>query len=126
MAGNFTPIYRCEESLLIQGPCITSCAISSRPRRGTSDRIATCSSESFLGGTSPIRTCCRSYWEVCCCTTVRRSPHSHFSVEERWTFTVRVRLSRGLFIASVLRMISALYAIPLTFGVFTYLLPSFL
>src|SRR5258708_23390473 len=113
MAGNFTSIYCCEESLLVQGPCIMCCAIPSRPCRGTSDRIAsaTCSSESFFGGTSPIGTCCRSYWEVCCCTTFLRSPYSHFSMEERYS----------------LRMISALYAIPLTFDVFyTYHLPSFL
>src|SRR5216684_1095531 len=71
MAGTFTPIYLCEESLPFQGTFTTYCALPSRARREKSVRSITHPAESFSGGTSFIIGKARSgsHWEVCCSAT---------------------------------------------------------
>jgi hypothetical protein len=67
-------IHCCEMSLPIPGIRITYRSRPARARRGN----ITLPSESFLGGSPPIRACRRSHRKVRCRATARRSPYSYF------------------------------------------------
>ena len=49
MAGNFTSIYGCEGSLLVQGTCTARRTTPARAFQGTSDRIIAHPAASSLG-----------------------------------------------------------------------------
>jgi hypothetical protein len=89
MAGNFPPIYRCEESLRIQGICTMYRPRPARARRGKSDRCVTRPGESFFGRAPAIGTCPGSHWAVRCCTTALRSPLVAVTVQGQDSLSVK-------------------------------------
>jgi len=87
MVGTFSPIYRCEGPLFIQGICACPGA-----HWGKSNRNVTGLAEYFLVRARVIGTCPGSCWEVQCRTTAQRSPvisHaiavSSWEIEQDWS-----------------------------------------
>src|SRR6267154_1379212 len=65
MAGYFTSIYCCEESLRVRAICATYRACAAEARWGRNDRSVAQITEYFPGGAPAIRTCPRRHWRVC-------------------------------------------------------------
>jgi hypothetical protein len=83
LAGNFSPIYCCEESLRIQRICATYCVWPASARRGKNNRCVSHSAEYIFGGAPAIGTNRERHWEVYCCVTALRSSYSRFSLGKR-------------------------------------------
>ena len=82
MAGTITPIFRREESLPMQGICVTYRTCPARARWGQDDRSAAYPAEYILGGTPGIGTYPGGHSAVRCCATGHQSPYSSFSLGE--------------------------------------------
>ena len=83
MVGTITPIYCCEESLLIRGLCITYRACPQGARSRQNDNGVARPAGYPPGGARVIGTSPAGHWTVCCCATVRRLPCSDFSLDRR-------------------------------------------
>src|SRR6267154_3068616 len=78
MAGTFTSICCCEESLHIQGIWAPSWARPGGTCRGQNNRSVTPPGEYFVGGASAVRISSRRDREVRCRTTAHQSSCSSF------------------------------------------------
>jgi hypothetical protein len=78
MVGTLTPIYRGEESLLIQGIRARYRGRPGRARWGENNRSVTQPAEYFRGGARAIGTFPGRHWAVCCRATALRSHYRHF------------------------------------------------
>ncbi|KAF8502708.1 hypothetical protein F5888DRAFT_1113768 [Russula emetica] len=78
MAGTFTSVYCCEESLPMREICTTYCTRPARTCRGQNDRSVAHPGECFLGGSSAVGTSPRRHRKVCCRATGHQLSCSSF------------------------------------------------